>query len=128
MTEIKAIIEAVYAAVGAGDGAKLTELLADDLEYVVPGGNRFAGTHRGRDEFFAIMGELGALTGGTLRNIPQQMFFGSTGAVVIQQTTAERDGRKYDLLDALTIEVKDGQVTAVIEYAGNPDEFEQFLA
>jgi ketosteroid isomerase-like protein len=128
MTETEATIRAIYSAIESGDGDALTELIDEKVEWVIPGVNRFAGVHTGRDEYFAIVGELVALTGGILRLTPQAMFFAGDRAVVVQQTTAQRDGEDSDLVDALLIDVEDGRVTAIAEFAGNPAGFDRLLA
>lgn len=50
-----------------GGGAALTELLAPDITWTVPGANRIAGTYRGREEVFAYFRRRRELADRTFR-------------------------------------------------------------
>ncbi|MEV0227830.1 nuclear transport factor 2 family protein, partial [Streptomyces sp. NPDC050704] len=47
-----------FQAVRRGDLAKVGELLAEEIVWHQPGGNRFSGEHQGRDAVFAMLGGM----------------------------------------------------------------------
>lgn len=119
----EALVRRGYEAFGTGDLETLGAMMADDVVHVIPGNNRFTGAHEGRDDVFAMYGELFQLSGGTyqaaLRSVEER---GDTQVVAIHQATGKRDGRALDVTETLTFTIEDGRITRLESSYADPDD------
>lgn len=58
------VAEAFFACLQSGDVEGAAALVTDDVELVEAGGVPHAGTYRGREGFFELLGRMGSLLGG----------------------------------------------------------------
>jgi ketosteroid isomerase-like protein len=109
------IVRRGYKAFGEGDMEALASLMTDDVIHVVPGDNRFAGEHRGKDQVFAFYGGLNEVSGGTysaeLLSIEEK---GDDTVVSKHRGSAERGGQKLDTTETLTFTIKNGKITKLV--------------
>jgi ketosteroid isomerase-like protein len=122
------LIRRLYKAFATQNMPMIDQLLADDIEWHTPGRARNAGTRRGKPALYAVMGELAQLTGGTLLSDVHDVLANDDRAVVLQTTTARRDGRPV-LKDreVIVFEVRKGKVTEVWEHPADLYAMEAFF-
>ena len=114
MNEADQNIETVrrgYAAFNSADMKTLTDLFDANASWHTPGRSRLAGDHTGRDAIFAQFGRYGGETGGTFKANLLQVLKGDDGRVVgVHRNTAERGGKRLDVVVCIVFEFKDGRV------------------
>jgi uncharacterized protein len=107
----KAAAQAAYQAFAAGDLEGATKVMADDIEWIVPGNTTISGTYRGRDE---VVGFFLTLASKSFRTEPQHFIADGDHVVVLTRITA--DGQSADQADVLTFR---GDKLAKFQSAGD---------
>jgi uncharacterized protein len=119
----EALVRRGYEAFGSGDMETLGALMADDVVHVIPGNNQFTGAHQGRDNVFALYGQLFELSGGTyqatLKSVEER---GANQVVAVHQATGTREGRSLDVLETLTFTIDDGRIVHLESSFDDPDD------
>src|SRR5437763_14508155 len=110
------VLRRVYEAFARGDFAALSELLADDVVWHVPGRSLVSGSHRGRDELLSYFGKLVELSDGTFKAESRDMATSDTHVVSLEHLTAERAGRSLDIHLALVVRGSDGRIVEGRDY------------
>lgn len=101
-----ALVNKGYAAFTRGDFATLQEIFARDIVHHEPGNGPLAGDYKGVDAVLAMYGELGRLSEGTLQVELQHCFTDGAGHVIaVHRSTAQRAGRTFDGLSALSFTI-----------------------
>ena len=85
-----------YEAFSKGDLEAVGELLADDVQWHVAGNNPLAGTKNGKEETFALFGELVQRTGGTFQLDVHDVFANDQHGVALTVSRAQREGRSFE--------------------------------
>jgi ketosteroid isomerase-like protein len=70
-------VRAAYAALATGDREKIREFFADDMMWLVPGGNKVSGLKTGLDGFLAFMGTVGRLSGNSFHMEEEAILIGT---------------------------------------------------
>jgi ketosteroid isomerase-like protein len=83
---------AMYA---GGDIDAVRALLAEDIEWHIPGENAIAGTYRGIDQVIDYFHRRRALAANTLRLHPGELLVGATQVAVVTDGTATLDGSEH---------------------------------
>ncbi len=104
------ILRRTLQAFQGGDVPALLELLHEELRWHVPGRCQVSGHHVGRDAFFAFVGRLRELSGGTFAIENQAILADDTGGVFVDRLTARRNGRDLDLGLCVRVHVRDGRI------------------
>ena len=108
------VVRRLYAAFAARDLDAVTDCLAEDAVWTLPGTSPIAGTHHGaaaiRDDFLA---KLGPLSGGTLRSELLDVCMGDEYVVAVQHATAQHDGRSLDVTACQLMRVEGGRIVEV---------------
>jgi ketosteroid isomerase-like protein len=94
-----------FAAFNRGDFATYRQSFADDVIWHVGGNHPMSGDYRGRDALFAYFDQVRQLTGGSLRTTPQDILADEAHVGVFTRVTAEREGRRLDVLQAQAFRV-----------------------
>jgi uncharacterized protein len=102
-----------YAALEAGDLDTLSELLAADVAWHVPGDGHLAGTWRGVDAVISLFGRLYDLTGGTLRTSVEQVIADNEHAVVVVTLRATIGGVAFEDTAVHIARIHDGRIVDV---------------
>jgi ketosteroid isomerase-like protein len=105
-----------YAAFSAGDIATLTEVIAEDAVWKVPGSNPMSGEKQGRDAILGYFGELMTASDGTFTVTLQDVVAGHDHTVGLQRDHAERNNKTDDQDAVLVFTIQDGRITAVQEF------------
>jgi uncharacterized protein len=109
-------IERLHAAQGAfyagGPEAPLTELLAADVVWVVPGRNAIAGTYRGRDEVMAYFARRRDQASKSFRMHPGEVLVGHDHIAVLTDGTATIGGREHRWSTVGLYRVRDGRIAS----------------
>ncbi len=122
-----ALVRGWYEALGRGDLAAFSEMLADDVMWHEAGGagNPYAGTYRGKAEMLGVLGRMAA--SGTAKLELQELYGDESRVVAIQGVTASRDdGRSFDSREAVILEVRDGLITSVYNLIDDPARLVEF--
>lgn len=94
--EALGIVDRLYDALGAfysgGDETPVRELLADDVEWHVPGGSPIAGDYQGIDQVVAYFNTRRGLARGTYRMILGEILVGEEHVAVLTDGTAAVGG------------------------------------
>jgi hypothetical protein len=109
------LIRKGFAAFNAGDVATLSTIMTKDAVQHMPGNNRFSGDHKGLDSILAMYGEMGELTGGTMRADLESVYANDHRAVAIYQTHATRGSKSNAERHALIFEIVDGKAADLDE-------------
>src|SRR5579875_3660543 len=110
-----------YDALASGDLDGLKEVLAEDAFIHDPGRGAVSGDYLGRErvaEFFAKLFEYSA---GTFKAELIDVLANDQRAVVIQRSTARRNGKSLDTRDVLVCEIRDRRVVSVQVFSGDED-------
>jgi uncharacterized protein len=122
-----AIVRRGYEALNAGDLAKLTELLGDDVSWHTPGHSPLAGDLVGREAVFARLGRYLAETGGTFRADLKRVLTDEEGRVIgIHRNLAERGGRRLDVYSCIVFELENGRIVAGREHVYDLHAWDEF--
>jgi hypothetical protein len=106
-----AIVRCGYEAFNTGDIATLTKLFDDDASWHTPGRSFIAGSRNGRDAVLAQFGRYGGDTDGTFRANLLNVLESEDGRVVsVHHNSAERDGKRLDVLCCIVFELTDGRI------------------
>jgi ketosteroid isomerase-like protein len=110
-------VRTLFAAVRAGDLARVQAAVRDDAVWHFPGRTgRLAGSHRGRDAILRFLLGVPALTGGTFRLDLDDVVAGDRCAVALCRGRAERDGKTLDTPTALVLHFAGEQLVEVREF------------
>jgi ketosteroid isomerase-like protein len=104
-------------------------ILADDIEWRTPGSGRNAGVRKGKQELYAVIGELAELTGGTLRGELHDVLASDQRVVVLQTTRGEREG-KAPLEDdeVIVFRIREGKIVEAREYPADLYAMDRFFS
>lgn len=106
-----AIVRRGYEAFNAADIATLTKLFDANASWHTPGRSSIAGDRKGRDAVFTQFGRYGGETGGTFRADLLNVLESEDGRVVsVHHNSAERNGKRLDVLCCIVFELKDGRI------------------
>lgn len=114
------VVKELFAAMQAGDGDKVGDLLSDDIKWTFPGNLPFSGTHEGKE---AVFSDLLAVTGpefepGHLSIEMRNML--ADGDLVVAEYTGKnltKSGKNYENEYVFVVEVADGKVKEIRTYA-----------
>ncbi len=122
------LVRSAYEAFGKGDFVTLRTLLADDVVWHTPGIYPFQVDYKGPDGVIEYFTELFALTDGTIRVEPEQMFADEDRVVVLERVTGTRGGHHIDFHDVIVYEISGGKQSAVTQYEVDVKALESFWA
>ena len=105
-----------YDAFAHGDLEALREFMAHDVVWHEPGRGPLAGDHKGPEGVLALLGELGARSGGTFTIEIVDLLASAERAVAIQEETARRGDRALDMASTVEFEIHQGKITEVTVY------------
>jgi uncharacterized protein len=101
-----------FEAFNQADVATLSELIAANAVQHMPGTNKFAGDHVGRDNILGMYGQMGEGTGGSFRATLQDVRADGPNRVVAQyDAEGQRDGETLSTRHVLTFEIRDNAIT-----------------
>jgi ketosteroid isomerase-like protein len=104
-------IRRAFAAFAQGDMATMTELIAEDTVWHIPGRGPLSGDHRGRDTVFALFSRLVQESEGTFIQELHDALGSDEHAVALTHASAGRGPHTYDFNDAWVFHLRDGQIT-----------------
>ena len=82
----------------------------ESASWHTPGRSSIAGDRKGRDAVFAQFGRYGGETGGTFKATLLHLLKSDDGSVVgVHRNTAERNGKRLDVLCCIVFKLKDGR-------------------
>ncbi len=111
------ILQSGYDAFASGDVATVLAILAEDIEFRIPGDNLVAGTYTGHDEVVGFFQKLGELSNGTFNVTVQEIFDNGTGTVAALCTLAgERNGQNPSFDTVQVWRFADGKATSFREF------------
>lgn len=114
-------------AMSSGDNATLQQLLTRDCVVHLPGSHQLAGEHKGLDAALDTARRMREETNGTLRVEPQQLFHDGRGHVIsVRRQTAERRGRRRDVVGAAHFTIVGDRIAAIEIYEEDLDQTNQF--
>jgi uncharacterized protein len=106
-----AIVTRAYNALNAGDVTTLAKLFDENSSWHTPGRASIAGSHMGRDAVFAQFGRYGRETDGSFRANLLNVLESDDGRVVaVHHNSAERDGKRLDVLCCIVFELQSGRI------------------
>jgi ketosteroid isomerase-like protein len=110
-----------------GDFGAYRQFFTEDVVWHVGGNHPLSGDYRGRDALFAYFDKVRQLTGGSLRTTPQDILADDAHCGVFTRVTAERDGRKLDVVQAQAFRVNaDGKFSEYWALADDQDAVDAF--
>ncbi len=105
-----AVLRGAYAALAKGDILSAYAVFAPDLVWHVPDGHRLAGVYEGRDTVFGMLGQLVAMTGGSLQMHVDHVLANDERAVGLITSTATRNGKDFVAQEVHLFEMDHGRV------------------
>ncbi|MBV9282517.1 MAG: nuclear transport factor 2 family protein [Chloroflexi bacterium] len=105
----EAQLRQAYADFGRGDLEAYWSHCGDDFAFNVPGHNRVAGSYRGHDRFFALIGTVMELTGGQFEEIVEDVLANAEHGVVLVLHRFPRAGRPKEYRSAHVYDIRDGK-------------------
>jgi uncharacterized protein len=106
-----AIVRRAYEAFNTADIATLTKLFDANASWHTPGRGPIAGDRNGRGAVFTQFGRYGGETGGTFRANLLNVLESEDGRVVgVHHNSAQRNGKRLDVLCCIVFELKDGRI------------------
>lgn len=108
------------------DVPTLTEMIAEDAEFWVPGKNPTAGYYEGRDAILGYVAKTKELSGGTLRSYLHDVVANDKHSFAIEHFMAERGEHVLDARDVTLFHVIDGKIAHGTRFACNPYENDAF--
>ncbi|CAN7687032.1 nuclear transport factor 2 family protein [Mesorhizobium amorphae] len=106
-----------YAAFDAGDMDTLTQTIDASCRWHSPGKSSLAGDYKGHEEIFGHFGRLGSESQGTFKSNLLHVTESEDGSVVaVHRDTAERNGKRLDVLCCIVFDIKNGKAMDAREY------------
>jgi uncharacterized protein len=122
-----ALVRKTMQAVSAGDTATMQQLLTRDCVVHLPGSHPHAGEHKGLDAALETGRRMREETNGTLRLEPQQIFIDGRGHVIaVRRMTAERKGRRHDVVGAAHFTIVGERIAGIEVYELDLDQANRF--
>lgn len=111
------IMQSGYDAFASGDVPAVLAILAEDIDFRIPGDNLVAGTYTGHDEVVGFFQKLGELSNGTFNVTVRELFDNGTGTVVALCTLGgERNGQSPNFDTVQVWRFADGKATSFREF------------
>ena len=105
------IVRRAYEAFNTADIGTLAKLFDANASWHTPGHSSIAGDRKGRDAVFTQFGRYGGETGGTFRANLLNVLESDDGRVVgVHHNSAERNGKRLDVLCCVVFELKNGRI------------------
>ena len=120
------VLRRAYEAFARGDFAALSELLADDVVWHVPGRSPVSGSHHGREALLGYFGRLMELSGGTFKAESHDILASDRHVVSLEHLTAQREGKLLDVELALVVRVGDGRIVEARDYFSDQNAWDEF--
>lgn len=115
-----------YAAFAAGDLDTVTELLADDIVWHVPGDTMISGDYEGKQAVLEFLVRTVQETGGTFRQEIHDVLANDEHGAVLVEVTAERGGKTVQARDAHVMHLEDGQLKEFWTHPGDQTAWDEF--
>lgn len=117
-----------YTAFQAGDLDTVRSLFAPDIEWTIPGRNRFSGVHRGTDDVINLLAQQFQETNGTFRVDVHDILANDEHGVALATVSGERNGKKLSDRYTHVVHIKDGKLTESWIVDENPYATDEFWA
>lgn len=119
MSDPVTVVQKVYECFGKGDIPGVLSLLAEEVDWLMPGSTAvpWAGRWRGRTQVGGLLAAIGASA--DIEQLGAREFLGAGNQVVVlgrERVRAKATGRVYDADWCHVWTVKDGKVTVFREY------------
>jgi uncharacterized protein len=115
----KQLVHFVFAELAEGNSQPLVAHMADDVRWVITGRSSWSKTWEGKDAVVnRLFGLLRERIAGRIKIVPRELF--AEGAVVVVEARGDnltRDGAVYDNSYCWVIQLADGQIKELREYA-----------
>jgi ketosteroid isomerase-like protein len=121
-------IRRVFDAFTGGDKRALFEVIAEDAVWSVPGTAPVSRTYTGRDEIFDLFKETRRLTDGSYFSRLRWALADDEHGVAVYRASGERPGRRLDIDQVLTIDLRDGRWQRILALPTDPAAFAAFWA
>ena len=118
----------VFAAFGGGDKRALFQVIAEDAVWEVPGTAPVSRVYEGRDAIFELFKETRRLTDGSYLSRLRWALADDEHGVAVYRASGERQGRRLDIDQVLTIDLRDGRWRRVTALPTDPEAFASFWA
>jgi uncharacterized protein len=116
-----------FATFNRGDLEGYRRYFTEDVVWHVGGNHPLSGDYRGRDAIFEYFAQVRELTGGTLRSETQDLLADDAHVGVFAHVTAERQGRRMDVVLAQAFRVNpEGYFTEYWALADDQDAVDAF--
>ena len=102
----------MMAAFNANDLSAIDELVASDVDYIVPGRSLIAGHTRGLEGLLGMLRRSKELSGGTLRLETGSVLADDRFIFVYGRIVAERNGQRLDSPHCVVFELEGGKIVA----------------
>jgi ketosteroid isomerase-like protein len=117
-----------YEAFSSGDMTSLRQLLDPQVVWHARGRNPLSGDYRGVDEVLGFFGRTMEHTQGSFRVSVEEVLVNDQGAVVVQRSSAQRNGKSFDDRGLQLFHIRDGKAAEVWQYWGDPYAADEVLA
>jgi ketosteroid isomerase-like protein len=111
-----AVVEEAFAALAAGDVARVGSLMAEDIRFSTGGSSPISGVAEGKEAVFEKMQKIGRLTGGTGR-LELVRTLGVGDELVLAHATrhASANGEAVEANVAMVVRVANGAIVEVAD-------------
>jgi ketosteroid isomerase-like protein len=103
-----AVLTSYFAAMREGGPAAAARFYAPDVELIVPGSHPAAGHYSGLEGIGRFGAAMAAITGGTFRLVPIELFASDDRVVTYATASATVDGRAVEWNRVIVTEMRDG--------------------
>ena len=115
-----------YAAFARGDMAFLGQVFSPDIIWHAQRLGQLSGDHVGFPAVMQFFGRSMELTGGTFQVGPTEILANDQGAAAVVRSQGNRDGSTLDDRQIHHFRIRDGRVTEVWQYVGDPEAVNAF--
>jgi ketosteroid isomerase-like protein len=103
------LLRNAYATFARGDIEGYWQMYAEDFAFHVPGRGQMAGTYKGKDQFFGMIGKVMQLTGDAFQEEVHDVVANDEHGVVLATHRFERNGRQREYRTAHVYHIRDGK-------------------
>ena len=123
------MVRRAHAAFKSGDMQAVREMFDwDSIRWVVPGRSLVSGVDIGMEAVFANFGKCVELSNGTYNAVGFDYLGSDDHAVALAHLTAERDGMRLEVDEAVVFTVRDGRFVEAHHLAYDQDAWDQFFS
>jgi hypothetical protein len=122
----EALLRKGYEAYERGDGETVESVMADDIEWHLPGTGPLAGDYIGKDQVLGFFAKKMELSGGTFTEESHDVFANDRHVVGLTTFTGQRRGKSLSVNAIQLWQMREGKLADCVELFEDQEAWDEF--